>query len=182
MNEKSYIYGVNHFDEYNREYRLSLYEFDDDYVNKIGVGENNDIKLTLFPIKDDEENEFLISIRLNSSFLIIEVLNLDFEFQRIDPDFTAKYTEKSFDNSNIFYKSIQLQKNIFAFIYLNNYNDNKLIFTNYTHILDEDSPSFDNKYEWDFDLYLLNPESTLSDFIKYDDYRLTLISNKILTK
>ena len=180
LNEKRYIYGVNHVYEYNGEYRLSLYEFDDNYVDKIGVGENNDIKLTLFPIKDDEDHEFLISIRLNSSFLIIELLNLNFEFQEIKPDFKAKYTEKSFDNSNIFYKSIQLQKNIFAFIYLNNYNDNKLIFTNYTHIIDRDSPSFDNKYEWDFDLYLLNPEPTLSDFIKYDDYRLTLISNKNL--
>lgn len=63
LNEKSYIYGVNHFYTHSREYRLSLYELEDDYVQKIGVGENNDIKLTtLFPIKDDEDREFLISI------------------------------------------------------------------------------------------------------------------------
>lgn len=178
-NENSYIYVVNHFETSSREYRLTLYELEDEYVIKIGVGENNDIKLTLFPIKDDNDREFLISIRLDSSFLMIEVFDPNtVDSERINTYFKTKYTEKSFDNSNIFYKSIQLQKNIFAFIYLNNYNDNKLIFTNYTHIIDRDSPSFDNKYEWDFDLYLLNPESTLSDFIKYDDYRLTLISNK----
>lgn len=170
----TYIYGANFFIN-SIGYKLSLFYFNEQY-GKIGNVFNIDIRITFFPVDDDK---YLILIRLDGSFLKIQLLNEYFEFSEIEIDFESNYIEKVFDNSNIFYKAIPLSNNIFAFVCLNDYTDNKFILTSYTSLL-EKPRSFDNKYEWDFDSYLLNPDPFLSDFIEYNNYSLALISNKNL--
>lgn len=160
-NNGEYYFGANVFVDY--EYKLRIYKLKGDTIEcevYIAYDIYRDTAISLFKINDNQINCIYLDRSNNFRYA--------YYYMSGGSSISFFYSiPRTFEN--IFYKAILLN-NYFALIYLNDNNDNTLIIADF-----EETIKFNRNFYTD----KLNPNPSLNDFIKYDDYRLALISKKM---